>query len=171
MKSKLLNFICILLLTPFCATAEILVSREIPEKLEITSMRTNDLDHPMGIDPEDHLTFSWTLASKQTATVQTAYRIIVSTKNKQIWDSGKINTDQSIAVPYEGTLKPNTENFWTLQVWDNHGNVTKNSTENVVPSPSLLSAHTFPLCICTIYFTIASPSPAPFVFQVFAWST
>ena len=128
MKSKLLNFICILLLTPFCATAEILVSREIPEKLEITSMRTNDLDHPMGIYPEDHLTFSWTLASKQTATVQTAYRIIVSTKNKQIWDSGKINTDQSIAVPYEGTLKPNTEYFWTLQVWDNHGNVTKNST-------------------------------------------
>ena len=94
---------------------------------QISIMRTNELENPLGIDPDQSPVFSWILASDKAGTVQRAYRIVVHAGGKKVWDSGKVDTDRSVGVPYGGKLMPDTEYTWTLQVWDNHGNVTEES--------------------------------------------
>ena len=93
----------------------------------ITTMYTNGLESPIGTDPDVTHNFSWILESDKSATVQTAYQIKVFSGNKPIWNSGKVETERSIHIPYKGKLHPDTEYTWTLQVWDNHGNVTEES--------------------------------------------
>lgn len=93
--------------------------------VRIIEMRTNGLDSPIGTDPDAKHSFSWILASDKAGTLQKAYRIVVSTQGKTVWDSGKMQSDNSVAVVYGGALSPETEYVWTLQVWDNHGKVSK----------------------------------------------
>jgi alpha-L-rhamnosidase len=41
---------------------------------------------------------------------------------KPVWASGKINSDQSVWVPYGGaTLEPGKRYYWRVRVWDNSG--------------------------------------------------
>ena len=96
--------------------------------IRITDMRTNGLENPLGVNPEVKPVFSWILTSDKPGTIQEAYRIVVSMGGQKVWDSGKVKSDNSIAVAYEGTLHPDTEYTWTLQVWDNHGCVARKST-------------------------------------------
>jgi len=73
--------------------------------------------------------FGWIVNSDQNNTVQTDYRILVASSLENIqknigdcWDSGKIESDQSINVIYSGKeLQPNTVYFWKVKTWDNHG--------------------------------------------------
>lgn len=46
--------------------------------------------------------FSWKIASGDNNVVQTAWHLIVSSAEKCFWDSGKIESDQSVLVPYAG---------------------------------------------------------------------
>jgi alpha-L-rhamnosidase len=56
--------------------------------------------------------------------VQTAYQIIVATdwsfaEDKLVWDTGKVQSNQSIHVAYGGpALKSSTRYFWKVQTWD-----------------------------------------------------
>lgn len=77
--------------------------------IRITEMRVNGLDEPRGTDPDGKTVFSWILTSDKARTVQTAYRITVSSRGEKLWDTGKVKSDNSIAVPFEGTLAPDTE--------------------------------------------------------------
>ena len=43
--------------------------------------------------------FSWKIASGDNNVVQTAWHLIVSSAEKCFWDSGKIESDQSVLVP------------------------------------------------------------------------
>lgn len=69
--------------------------------------------------------FSWEVNSTAIGTVQDAYQILVADNEKAInnntgnvWDSGKISSIQSSAVPFKGIdLKPNTTYYWTVRVW------------------------------------------------------
>lgn len=73
--------------------------------------------------------FGWIINSDQTNTMQTAYRILVTSSLNNIqnnqgdcWDSGKVESNQSINPIYQGkTLEPNTVYFWKVKTWDNHG--------------------------------------------------
>ena len=80
--------------------------------------------------------FGWIVNSKQNNTLQTAYRIMVSSSLENIqkdqgdmWDSGKTESDQSINITYAGkALEPNTVYFWKVKTWDNHGVESSYST-------------------------------------------
>lgn len=68
-------------------------------------------------------TFSWKLP--QGVKGQTAYSIAVASspellsKEADLWQSGKVNTDQSIFVPYEGkNLKSRQKVYWQVKFWD-----------------------------------------------------
>jgi len=72
----------------------------------------------------------WVVNSEQPNTLQTAYRILVASspnllaKNEaDMWDSGRTESDNSVAVPYEGKrpLQPSTVYYWKVKTWDNHG--------------------------------------------------
>lgn len=72
--------------------------------------------------------FSWKLPNAENVRFQTAYRIVVSNRSrptsagKPIWDSGKVDSDQSVWVPYEGpALKSRQQISWRVKFWDNSG--------------------------------------------------
>lgn len=61
---------------------------------------------------------------------QSAYQIkVASTKEKlsqpDLWDSGKIDSDQSIRIPYNGEkLMSRQDCWWVVRTWDQEGNVS-----------------------------------------------
>ena len=75
---------------------------------------------PLGLD-EVQPRFSWKLESDRNDTRQSAYRITVS-NGEPLWDSGRVESEQSILIEYMGALfSPRTAYTWTATVWDNHG--------------------------------------------------
>ena len=82
---------------------------------------------PVGMDAP-HPRLSWKLPDGGARNVvQVAYRIRVATSVEWLaapdcWDSGEVQSDQSLDVAYAGTpLEPSTEYFWTVETLDNHG--------------------------------------------------
>ncbi|NJL19270.1 MAG: family 78 glycoside hydrolase catalytic domain, partial [Bdellovibrionaceae bacterium] len=80
---------------------------------------------PLGIDsPEPRL--GWRMESDVTGQKQTAYRVLVASsrtgldQNKgDLWDSGKVDTDQSQHVTYAGPpLKSGMKYHWKVMTWD-----------------------------------------------------
>lgn len=73
--------------------------------------------------------FGWIVSSEKHNTTQTAFRILVAsdwklleTDSADFWDSGRINSDQSLNILYEGKqLEPEKVYFWKVKTWDNHG--------------------------------------------------
>lgn len=62
--------------------------------------------------------------------MQTAYQIRVASsfeklRTPDLWDSGKVNSDQSDRVKYSGkTLQSRMDCWWQVRVWDMNGNVS-----------------------------------------------
>ncbi|MCP4452310.1 MAG: hypothetical protein GY809_12680, partial [Planctomycetes bacterium] len=94
----------------------------------IAHLRCESLEDPLGIDalvPR----MSWQLDSDVRAQKQTAYRLLVASsadtlkKNMgDLWDSGKVKSDQSIHVAYDGkALKSRMQCVWKVRVWDKDG--------------------------------------------------
>lgn len=71
--------------------------------------------------------FSWMVPGEENGTYQTAYHIIVSDsrekalkKEGNVWDSGKMESNQSVSIIYGGqALKPQTNYFWRVRVFTN----------------------------------------------------
>ncbi len=74
--------------------------------------------------------FSWIVGEDEA--FQTAYQIILASsetnirKNEgDIWDSGKINSDESVSVPYSGeSLKENSSYWWKVRNWNQNEEVS-----------------------------------------------
>lgn len=83
---------------------------------------------------ERHPRFSWKLESDLQDTRQESYHVVVEKKveNEEpllVWDSGIILSDQSVHVEYEGSeLESETEYYVTVEVSDNHGNISKTNS-------------------------------------------
>ena len=78
-----------------------------------TVLRCENRVEPLGIDVGKPR-LSWTLDSGH----QTAYQIVVD----GVWDSGKVASDQSVAVEYAGpALKSQTRYDWRVRAWDKDG--------------------------------------------------
>lgn len=94
-------------------------------QVSVGSLKVNRLSEPQGISPDKAPTLSWVLSSKEHGTVQTAYEVEVSSGGRQVWASGRVESDNSAFVTYEGPLSPDTRYNWTVRVWDNHGKVSR----------------------------------------------
>ncbi len=89
------------------------------------SLTCEYLQNPLGIDVQQPR-FFWKVASDQNGAKQSAYRILVSgdpdmlARNKgEIWDSGKIKSDKTIQIVYNGKpLETTKKYFWKVRVWD-----------------------------------------------------
>ena len=104
----------------FCMAAG--CGRKVQET-KVIDLKTNSKVNPIGIDSD--LRFSWKMSSDKNGVWQTAYRIVVSDepeglkKRKYVWDSGKLDSAESVAIPYEGeTLEQEEDYFWKVIVWD-----------------------------------------------------
>jgi len=88
--------------------------------------------NPVGIDVQNPR-LSWKIFSDQQDVLQTAYEIRVADspanlkrKNRLIWSSGKVNSDQSVNVEYQGPeLEPMQRVYWQVRIWNNQNKDTK----------------------------------------------
>jgi alpha-L-rhamnosidase len=85
---------------------------------------------PLGIDVT-RPRLSWELQSTEKNVLQTAYEVQVSlsekdlAKEKVIWESGEVKSDDSVGIEYAGPpLASGRPYFWHVRVWDNHGHAT-----------------------------------------------
>jgi alpha-L-rhamnosidase len=83
--------------------------------------------NPLGIDVR-RPRLSWQLESDQRGTRQTAYRILAASSETALsggsllWDSGKLMSNQSTHIPYEGPgLVSGQRVYWKVSVWDESG--------------------------------------------------
>jgi alpha-L-rhamnosidase len=120
----------------FCGSALLFISivafRTTPvtaEQLHApTYLRCEALETPLGLDTPAPR-FSWQLDDGRQGGKQTAYEIQVATRPEliasgkaDVWNSGRVQSDQSVAVPYRGSeLRPEQRYYWRVKVWDKDG--------------------------------------------------
>lgn len=85
--------------------------------------------NPLGLDVQPR--FSWQLDNpKDNNVMQTAYEIRVAKNGSSleegkdlVWQTGKVESDQSLLIPYGGPAPKSRERFfWQVRIWDNQGN-------------------------------------------------
>ena len=111
-------YFCIILLGG-CSTEK--------QETQIVELTTNDRINPLGLD--ETVYFSWKMQDSEKGKKQSAYQILLSDskekleKRQYIWDSGKVFSDKSVAISYEGiALEAEKEFFWKVVVWDEEQN-------------------------------------------------
>ena len=92
-------------------------------KLEVKNLICEYHTDPMGIDIQKPR-LSWQMLSAENNVLQTAYEIKVtdqSAKGSEVWNSGKVNSAQSVNVACEGpALKSMQRVYWQVRIWDNN---------------------------------------------------
>ncbi|MDH7599366.1 MAG: glycoside hydrolase family 78 protein [Sedimentisphaerales bacterium] len=85
--------------------------------------------NPLGID-RSCPRLSWKIKSSDRNVLQSAYQIQVASSIEDLaadkgllWDTGKVESDRSIHVPYAGPGPVSRQRvYWRVRVWDNKGN-------------------------------------------------
>jgi alpha-L-rhamnosidase len=99
-------------------------------------LRCEYRENPMGIDAvAPHL--SWQSDNTERNWKQAAYELLVASGGDRlqsgqadVWDSGRIETDQSVGIAYKGpALESRRRYYWKVRVWDATGHVSE-STES-----------------------------------------
>ena len=122
LSKKCAAFVCAIQLTAFSCWAGVSVEK----------LRCEYRENPLGIDA---LTprLCWQMQSTERGQRQTAYRVLVASSTAllqqgqgDLWDSGKVDSDQSLHVRYAGKpLVPREQCFWQVQTWDQAGAASK----------------------------------------------
>lgn len=96
--------------------------------VQVENLRCEYRENPLGIDA---LTprLCWQMQSTERGQRQTAYRVLVASSAESLnrgtgslWDSGKVDSDQSLHVRYAGKpLAARQQCFWKVQTWDKDG--------------------------------------------------
>lgn len=124
LKIMLLSNLLILVPVVFIGSNNPLSAKTL-SKISLANLRIEYKTNPIGIDVLNPR-MSWEIFSDERGVKQTAYQIqaaevtgnLKSGKNL-IWDSGKINSDQSIHVEYQGVaLKSGQRIYWQVRIWD-----------------------------------------------------
>ncbi len=101
----------------------------------ISDLQVCHLTNPLGID-EAVPVFSWQMHCDKRGSKQSAYRITVADSKESLangefwWDSGKITSDVSAGIAYQGqALQPKQRYFWQVSVW-NESQINYTSAED-----------------------------------------
>ena len=115
------------LLVPLCACQDQSGYDGLSNSFDIVEFETNYEKHALAVDIEKPL-FSWRMQSETQDRIQSAYQIIVQDPSGAVvWDSGKLNDSQSVAIEYQGApLKANARYQLGLTIWDQDGH-TRNT--------------------------------------------
>ncbi len=124
----LVAIICSLLLLIACKAQE-----DMDDGLHVLNLKCEFLSNPKGVEHKQPY-LSWEIDTPGKRNVyQSSYRILVyksdETPNdgtKPIWDSGKLESGNSVNVKYEGTpLQSATKYYWKVQIEDNNGSASQ----------------------------------------------
>lgn len=97
----------------------------------ITTLTTEYRSNPLGIDITAPR-LAWRMDTDRMGARQTAYRVVAASNPSllnegaaDVWDSGRVESDQSIHVPYAGKpLASRQRVHWRVTVWDETGKAT-----------------------------------------------
>ena len=80
--------------------------------------------NPIGLDTPPR--FSWKIKSERQNVKQTAWQIQIRSAGRMAWDSGRVESNQSILIPYGGeALLPATQYQALVSVWDDLGELAQ----------------------------------------------
>lgn len=99
--------------------------------IEVYDLRCENQVQPAGID-KNTPRFSWKINRSNSGTGQDAFQILVASEESlltentaDLWNSGKVQQDLSIYVPYNGKkLNSGSTAWWSVRVWDQKGNTS-----------------------------------------------
>ena len=126
MEKFFLHITCIIITT-------ISFSAKAQNKISVTNLQCEMLNSPEGIDVLKPR-LSWQINTDVNDVKQTAYQILVASSleklnanNADLWDSGKVESDETINIIYKGKKLENRQDvFWKVTVWTNKGEVKSN---------------------------------------------
>ncbi len=100
-------------------------AEETPGPMAPTELRCEYLENPMGVDVRTPR-LSWILEHTERGQIQSAYQVIVSIDPNiatgDIWDSGRVVSNQSVQIPFAGkSLESGRSYFWKVRYWDGGG--------------------------------------------------
>ena len=88
--------------------------------LTIDKLTVEWMEKPTGISP-DIPRFGWVLTASVNGSRQSAYQLRVWSGQQEVWNSGKVASDNSQLVRYAGQALSSGERYtYTVQVWDAH---------------------------------------------------
>ena len=104
--------------------------------MRVTDLTCNGRKDPMGLAQEGAARLSWKLMSDKQGARQTAYRVVAATQSDAVggatpdlWDSGKVTSDQSINVAYAGkAVGSKVRVYWRVTIWDENDAATDSET-------------------------------------------
>ena len=91
-------------------------------------LQCEGMAEPLGIDVA-HPRLSWQLQDPRRGARQTAYEVRVASSREalgqdraDVWDSGRVESDQSVNVPFGGpAVESRRRYYWQVRVWDSQG--------------------------------------------------
>ena len=115
------RYLIIILLAVLTLTVSAKKKKEIRPNVSVSGLRVENLERPLGIDT-DVPRFSWLLTSDKQDVRQTAYQLVVTDDKGEIWNSGKVESDEQLWVPYGGKKLKSTKHYtWKVKVWTTVG--------------------------------------------------
>jgi alpha-L-rhamnosidase len=123
--------VAILVVTFALASAPQAPCEQTDGELVPVALRCEYAVDPLGVDIAQPRLY-WIVESDQRGQRQTAYQILVASSAEQLaqdkgdlWDSGKVVSDETIHVPYAGkSLASSQQVFWKVRSWDADGNAS-----------------------------------------------
>ena len=96
--------------------------------VQVTQLRCEYMTNPLGIDAA-RPRLSWVIESERRGERQTAYQVLVAGSPGELqkdrgdlWDSGKVESSQSVHVNYAGKpLVSGKRAWWKVRVWAQDG--------------------------------------------------
>ena len=120
-KGTSMNRVLIILLAMLPMVGVAKKKKEVKPAVSISWLRVENQQTPQGIDTAEPR-FSWTILSDKQDVRQTAYQIVVSTEKGEVWNTGRVASDQQLWVRYQGKpLNSAMQCTWKVKVWTNVG--------------------------------------------------
>jgi alpha-L-rhamnosidase len=99
-------------------------------------LRCEFLENPLGIDVASPR-LSWQSDSTERNWKQAAYEVVVTSSDESlragkadIWDSGKVDSAESVGIVYQGPALTSRRRYhWKVRVWDSGGQTTESTDE------------------------------------------
>jgi alpha-L-rhamnosidase len=91
--------------------------------MRVSKLLVDYMVSPVGYDFEKP-SLSWVMEADGYNRKQSAYRLQVGldgASDSPLYDSGKVDSDQSVGIRFEMPLQPRTRYYWRVMVWDEMG--------------------------------------------------
>ena len=125
------RLLCVGLISCFCSVSAFVYGKGKSTSFILTELKCENLVNPLGIDNTvPH--FSWKLKGDGLKGGQAYYEIQVASDSisllrgeADLWKTGKLESDASVMVPYQGTaLGSRSLCYWRVRAWDRKGRVS-----------------------------------------------